>query len=413
MIIAALIGAMAGVLTLAFLRLLYFGIEFVWTTLPALVGLTGDLSPLFIFAVAVTGGLTVGLLVRLFGDQPALFAELMAEFGKTGRIEYRHVPGILLNALVSLISGGALGPEAPLMDATGSLGTWLGDRLKITGKATSALTFSGLSGMLGAFFSSPFAAPVLILESAQGGTNTLFLFPGIIGAASAIAAFMLLGGAFFSPLFVFAEVYERVRFIDLVYAIPLGLLGGLAGLLYIGIYRGLRRTLQIPLARRPIVRGLIGGLGLGIIGALLPITLFSGEHELGEIISHGAEMGVITLLIIALAKMFLTNLALTTGWKGGYIFPILFAGAAIGMAVDIVFPFIPQSVAMTTVMAGMTVATLRSPIFVALLITALTQRELTPAMAVAVVCSFLLTRNASLLPREEAEPDPHLQPAGE
>ncbi len=223
MIIAALIGAMAGVLTLAFLRLLYFGIEFVWTTLPALVGLTGDLSPLFIFAVAVTGGLTVGLLVRLFGDQPALFAELMAAFGKTGRIEYRHVPGILLNALVSLISGGALGPEAPLMDATGSLGTWIGDRLKITGKATSALTFSGLSGMLGAFFSSPFAAPVLILESAHGGTNTLFLFPGIIGAASAIAAFMLLGGAFFSPLFVFAEVYERVRFIDLVYAIPLGL----------------------------------------------------------------------------------------------------------------------------------------------------------------------------------------------
>lgn len=56
---------------------------------------------------------------------------------------------------------------------------------------------------------------------------------------------------------------------------------------------------------------------------------------------------------------------------------------------------------MTTVMAGITVATLRSPVFVALFIAGLTQRELKPAMAVAVACSFLLTRNASMLSREE------------
>lgn len=110
------------------------------------------------------------------------------------------------------------------------------------------------------------------------------------------------------------------------------------------------------------------------------------------------------LLIVAVAKMFLANLALTTGWKGGYIFPIVFAGGALGMAVHLLLPFIPQSVAMNTVMAGITVATLRSPIFVALFIGALTQRELVPAMAIAVIVSFLMTVNVSMLPpHQQAE----------
>lgn len=368
---AALVGVLAGVVTLVFLTLMHLGVEFVWNTLPALLGAGGAATPLFIFAVATMGGLIVGVLVRIFGDQPALFAELLAEFAKSGRIEYRHIPGVVITAFVSLVSGGALGPEAPLMDATGGLGTWLADRLKVGALATRALAFSGLSGML-----------------------------------TAIAAFMLLGGEFFNPLYTFVEPYTQVRLLDLAYAVPLGLLGGLAGLLYMGMYRTLRRTLMVPLAGRPVLRGLIGGLGLGLIAAALPITLFSGEEQIPEIINQGAEMGVVLLLVIALAKMFLTNLALTTGWKGGYIFPILFAGSAIGMAVHVLLPFIPQSVAMTAVMAGMTVATLRSLIFVPLFIGVITQRELVPAMAVAVVVSFLLTRNASMLPRPAAEPAP-------
>jgi H+/Cl- antiporter ClcA len=329
-----------------------------------------------------------------------LFAELMAQFARTGRIEYRHAPAVLMMAFVSLVSGGALGPEAPLMDATGGIGTWLADRFKAGAQGARAMAFAGLSGMLGAFFSSPWSAPILVLEASQGATTILVLIPGIVGASSAIAAFMLLGGAFFEPLYVFPIVYEQVRFLDLAYALPLGLVGGAAGLLYMGIYRALRRTVMAPLAGRPVLRGLLGGLGLGIIGAALPLTLFSGEHQLQEIIDHGAEIGVVTLLAIAIAKMFLTNLALTTGWKGGYIFPIVFAGGALGMAVHLLLPFIPQSVAMTAVMAGITASTLRSPIFVALFLAALTQRELAPVMAIAVVVSFLLTMNASMLPAQ-------------
>ena len=85
------------------------------------------------------------------------------------------------------------------------------------------------------------------------------------------------------------------------------------------------------------MRGFIGGLGLGIAGALLPLVLFSGEAETLEVINHAAEIGTLMLIVLALVKLFITTLCLTTGWKGGYIFPTMFAGAALGMAAHLIF----------------------------------------------------------------------------
>jgi hypothetical protein len=36
---------------------------------------------------------------------------------------------------------------------------------------------------------------------------------------------------------------------------------------------------------------------MGIIGALLPLTLFSGEAEAADLIVHAAEIGVLMLIV--------------------------------------------------------------------------------------------------------------------
>ncbi len=111
---------------------------------------------MFTLLVCTIGGLLVGLLVKLFGDHNAIFAELMQELGKTGRFNYRHVPGIVITALVTLIAGASLGPEAPLADAGGGLGTWISDKLKLDAKQTRTMGYGGLSAMLAAFITNPF-----------------------------------------------------------------------------------------------------------------------------------------------------------------------------------------------------------------------------------------------------------------
>ena len=140
-----------------------------------------------------------------------------------------------------------------------------------------------------------------------------------------------------------------------------------------------------------VLRGLIGGLGMGIIGALLPLTLFSGEAETSDLLANAAEIGVVMLIVLGVVKLFATSLLLATGWKGGYIFPLMFTSVALGLAVNLLFPGIPVAVTIAATMAGALVAALRAPLFAALFTLTLVQVETSPVVAVAVVASALLT----------------------
>ena len=253
--------------------------------------------------------------------------------------------------------------------------------------------YSGVSGMLAAFITSPFGGAILGLESAQGGTGgkqTYFwvLFPSLLSSAVATVVFVLLSGTFFETLYKFPAYTPRL--VDLLYAVPLGLIGGAVGLLFMLSLRRLQQLLQ-PMKAHVVLRGLLGGLGMGLIGALLPLTLFSGEEETADLITHAAEIGVLMLIVLGLAKLFATSLLLATGWKGGYIFPIMFASVALGMAVNLMFPGIPVAVTVAATMAGALVAALKAPLFAALFTSALVQMETSPVIAVAVVVSALLT----------------------
>jgi hypothetical protein len=71
----------------------------IWEQAAQAVGVS---PPVFTLVICALGGLLVGVLVKVFGDYSGIFAELMLEFGKTSRFNYRHTPGIVIAVLVSL-----------------------------------------------------------------------------------------------------------------------------------------------------------------------------------------------------------------------------------------------------------------------------------------------------------------------
>jgi len=401
MVLVALMGIVSAVVTFAFMALVHQGTRLVWEQTAQMVGID---PRLFTLLVCTLGGLLVGLLVKLFGDHSGIFAEVMREFGKTGRFDYRNAPGIVITAFVSLISGASLGPEAPLADACGGIGTWAADRLKSNEQETRTMGYSGVSGMLAAFITNPFGGALLGLESAQGGTGGMHgyfwvLFPSLLASASATVVFVLFSGTFFETLYQFPDYAPKLA--HMFYAVPLGLLGGVVGILFMLSLKRLQLLFQ-PMKGHVVLRGVIGGLGMGIIGALLPLTLFSGESETADLIAHAAEIGVVMLIVLGLVKLFATTLLLATGWKGGYIFPIMFASVALGLALDLLFPGIPVAVCVAATMAGALVAALRAPLFAALFTVVLVQKETAAVVAVAVVVSALLTAYLAMLQARRA-----------
>jgi H+/Cl- antiporter ClcA len=410
LVFVAALGLISALVTFAFMALVSIGTGAIWEQAAMALGM--DMR-LFTVLVCTIGGLLVGLLVKIFGDHNAIFFELMQEFGKTGRFNFRHAPGIVTTAFVSLISGGSLGPEAPLADACGGIGTFMADKLKLNEQETRTLGYSGVSGMLASFITEPVGGAILGLESAQGGPGgkqTYFwvLFPSLLASAVATVAFVMLSGQFFATLYQFPDYTPLLR--DLVYAAPLGLVGALVGLLFMLSLQRMRQLLQ-PMKKHVVLRGLLGGLAMGIIGAALPLTLFSGEEQTLDLINNAAEIGVTMLIILSVAKLFATSLLLTTGWKGGYIFPIMFASVALGLAANLLFPGIPVAVAVAATMASALVAALRSPLFAVLFPLVLVQKETAAVIAVAVVVGALVTALVALrMARKAAAAEPPAPP---
>src|SRR6516225_12481375 len=220
LLLSALLGLISAMITFFFQGLVRAGQGVVWARAAQAAGLP---APIFTLIVCALGGLLVGMLVRIFGDYSGVFAEMMTGFGRTGRFNYRHAAGMVITALASLIAGGSLGPEAPLADACGSLGTLMSDRLKLDEKGTRSLGFSGISGMLAAFITSPFGGALLGLESAHAGVDYVWtLFPTLVASSFATVTFVLLSRSFFRVVFEFADY--KPQLLHLLLAVPLGLI---------------------------------------------------------------------------------------------------------------------------------------------------------------------------------------------
>lgn len=317
--------------------------------------------PFSALIIATAGGLTVGLCLHVFGDHVLLLQQSLAEFQETGRFEPRHLPAGLLAIYLSLIFGASLGPEVAAIDMGGSMGTLAGDRLRSRVRTLSNI---GIVGALAGF--------AIYLQVTRTAGGALYPLP---------------------PLGELLPLY-------LLYAAILGLVGAAAGVLFIGAFRLFGR-LMAPIAGRHLVRGLAGGVGLGIAGTVFPLVLFSGQNEFKIVLETGATAGAAVLLLLVAAKIFASTWCMATIFKGGPIFPLIFAGGTLGLAVSLFVPAIPPAVAVPAVMAGMIVCVLKMPaVVIPLVALVFLQWEILIIVAVAAVAGYYTTRSVAMFPHE-------------
>lgn len=153
-----LLGSIVGATVWLFLVTINIGIHFIWGYLPTIF----SSPPYYTICVTIIGGILVGLTQKYFGTYPRLMPEVMAEYKKTGRIEYSFVHKATLTAIIVLIFGASLGPEAALVGIIGGLCTWVGDRFNFALKGMNELTEVGIGATLSVIFNAPlfgFLAP--------------------------------------------------------------------------------------------------------------------------------------------------------------------------------------------------------------------------------------------------------------
>ena len=173
---------------------------------------------------------------------------------------------------------------------------------------------------------------------------------------------------------------------DLLWAIVPALLGAGTGLLA----RWSQPRLAHALARlgTPMVQTLAGTALFALLAAAVPLVRFSGHHELVHALEHGVTAGAAALLGLALLKALAMALCLASGWRGGQIFPLLFAGAAAELAAVNGLPGLPVTVALVAGMTAAATVGMGKPVAVLLIMLLLTGASAPGALCVGALVGY-------------------------
>jgi H+/Cl- antiporter ClcA len=355
-----LIGFLSALGAYIFIFLMDFGQRLIW---PGLTDWTPFSGPWYLVVVMTIIGVIVGLIHKYTNARQMDVFEAV----NTGKMDSKPVPSSLLVSLLSLIGGFSLGPEVPTGMLAGGLAGWISKKRKLDSDITRTNITSGISAAYGGLFSSPFMVFLMLLESSHFQSIAYYGTILIAGLAATIGfgLFYAFNGMAVSPLLGLLSLptYD-LQIWHLGAGIIFGILAVPVALFFVIINKIMKRLVS-PLNDKPIVRSTLGGLLLGLLAFTLPTTIGLGTTQMSVITQQAAEIGVILLIVFAIAKIIALSGALNFGFIGGPIFPLLFVGSCLGSLVHLIFPQVPLALALGCMIVAVPAAVVPIPLAVA------------------------------------------------
>ena len=339
-------------------------------------------------AVTAAAGVVVGLLRRLT-HLPAKVPSLIDDL-EHAQVDLPSVPGIVAVSAASLIGGASLGPEQALGSMGGGAGQWVSRRRGLDHEDDEVNTLAGFAGAYGGLFSSTVIVVMLILEVSRPGGQRMAktLVATIVSSSVSFGIYFLVAGAFFLDAYRVPS-YEFEDW-QLLAGIGLGLFAAVVVTLLVTVIK----LAVVAFDRLPgpaIIRPVIGGVAFGIVGVILPLTMFTGSAQLKTVLETGGTLGAGFLAALVVAKILTFAVSEASGFVGGPIFPALFIGGTAGMLAHQVFPDLPLGLTFTCMLAAVPGAMISAPFAVVLLAAFMTQVGAlqTAPILIAVITAFL------------------------
>lgn len=360
-----------------------------WIILEHLTELFAGVEGIYVIPLMTIGGLAAGLVIHKLGDPGEI--DLIVDnihFNK-GRLDPKSNPSMILSSLLCISVGGSLGPEAPLVQVVGSTGTYIARKLGFKGEDIRSITIAGMASAFTALFGAPLGGSLFALEILDHKQVTRYyqaFMPALVASCASYLMFILITHLNLGPTWTFPS-YSNPQVNDIFYAIFYSLAGAAIGWLFIFMVKKLKSVFNfftVPI----YIKLALGGFILGTIASFLPLTRYFGHDQLQEVLT--GSFSTEFLLALLILKLLAIAITVTSGWRGGFIIPLFFAGTILGVIIYQLLPGQNLTLVSVCVMASLVACVTRTPVSIIILLGTMTGfQSLIPIMFASLTGFFL------------------------
>jgi H+/Cl- antiporter ClcA/CBS domain-containing protein len=305
---------------------------------------------LWVIAVPAVGGLIVGVMarwgsraIRGHGIPEAMEQVLVNEAKIPPRITFLKPA----SSAIAIGTGGPFGAEGPIIATGGALGSFLGQLLHVTSDERKVLLAAGAAGGMAAIFGSPVSAVILAVELLLFELRPRSLIPVALAVVASTGVRDALVGS--APVFAMPDVAAPTPWALACYLA----LGALVGFASVAVTRGVY-AIEDAFEKLPLHWmwwPALGGLVVGAVGYVAPLTLGVGYTNIEDIVAGRLAAGA--LLSLCALKLVSWSIALGSGTSGGTLAPLFTIGGALGAAAGLGIVAIAPALGVDARVAGL------------------------------------------------------------
>lgn len=342
-----------------------------WVVLEFMIHAFSSFQNWMVIPLMTICGLLAGLVIHFIGDPGEIHLIVNNIRFNKGKLDPKNNPSMILSSLLCVASGGSLGPEAPLVQVTGSTGTWLGKMFRLKGEELRSMSIAGMASGFTALFGAPLGGSLFSLEILHHKHAVEYgkaIIPALVASCFSYVVFALIVHLGLGATWKFSN-YEYSGIFDFGYAILFAIAATIIAWGFIYCVKVCKYFFGVW-TTTIYLKTAFGGVLLGIIAYFLPLTRYFGHDQLNVVLTQDLSLKLLVLLLIF--KVIAIALTVTSGWRGGFIIPLFFVGALLGMIIHKLFPGVDTTLAMISCMAAINSCVTRTPMSTTILLATLT-----------------------------------------
>ena len=261
-----------------------------------------------------------------------------------GSMRNHKIFSSLIGGSLTASFGGSVGLESPIISTGASIGSSIGQFLKLSYKHKTLLIGCGAAGAMASIFTTPIAAVIFAFEVLLLDLSAASLIPLLMASVTGAVTTKLLTA---EQYLVHFKVSEAFVIQDIPYFVLLGIIGGFVAVYF--HYMHFKIIQQFSKIKSIWAKAIIGGGLLGVLLYFFPPLYSEGYDAIRLIVSGNAESllnytfvdgsnMVMTLIIfvvlLVIFKVIATTLTTEAGGVGGIFAPAAVMGGFTGFVLS-------------------------------------------------------------------------------